>query len=836
MDCSDRSLMSIPIPRPHDQSVLANAEAGPSRRSTVTPVSISASASTSTEGNKHISPSKGKSRAHGSGSRPGLVREVESATISFRQGAVDLLDEASDEDGDVAADVGGSGLGASRDLLSVPTPPTTSKSPVRSPRLARSGSSFDSRSPVRTHDGSRQTSYHRPPLAHGPRSPSSSSSRTTSITLNNVNTRSISHSPSQSKSRVIQNQTRGPAPQPQTQPRRRGRANSLHFPAPPESPQDPHSKNYLLSHYSTDRAYSLAPTKRQQQLQFELGLGDDFDHSFGEAMRNGVGGAEMPLPQEALRVLSQAKENMDLRLVGKKGRKGSLGMGLFKESRERSGSTAGSGTASCALPGEIMGIKGVGVARVQEQAVIEEDEISTTPSLEAPTKPSAIVQPTPYHPPELSLLPAPTSQDSDDERDLSTQTAAITIVSSPLLRHSPHSPSRRRISSVPESAQFSSYDESGWTTTGSDESSTELSEVASKHSHDEAVGSRSGSEDNSHSSSGEEDEGESMTVPLQPFDHAVGGHSSIYKFTRRAVCKVSPRYRFNSQGDRVMLMRDSSHWLVVRICFMKRSSVSPLLYWPIYPAISVSCSSITAELSVPYPLPTVQATRPSRQLLMVDPLILLLHLHQARPALPCMLLLLARPFSVLPQRPDKTIQHSKYRKYHSTTIDTSYLIGSPRLRILVNIDIAVVEVEGQVKRIFGSHLVKHYALLPLVHKSSLVVGSNKKVNLPPAHGVATLSCPLHPRFGRSHRHLLVELPYLDPSRKMNLPHLLLPPLNHLFTVDLYPNMDNYTIQPHRPFCLSDHHALMPYSLITRVDTLPVLPRLIPDSAEQALRQ
>ena len=38
---------------------------------------------------------------------------------------------------------------------------------------------------------------------------------------------------------------------------------------------------------------------------------------------------------------------------------------------------------------------------------------------------------------------------------------------------------------------------------------------------------------------GSEEEGESLTVPLQPFDHAVGGHSSIYKFTRRAVCKVS---------------------------------------------------------------------------------------------------------------------------------------------------------------------------------------------------------------------------------------------------------------------------------------------------------
>lgn len=28
------------------------------------------------------------------------------------------------------------------------------------------------------------------------------------------------------------------------------------------------------------------------------------------------------------------------------------------------------------------------------------------------------------------------------------------------------------------------------------------------------------------------------TVPLLPFQNQVGGHSAIYKFTKRAVCKV----------------------------------------------------------------------------------------------------------------------------------------------------------------------------------------------------------------------------------------------------------------------------------------------------------
>lgn len=37
---------------------------------------------------------------------------------------------------------------------------------------------------------------------------------------------------------------------------------------------------------------------------------------------------------------------------------------------------------------------------------------------------------------------------------------------------------------------------------------------------------------------GEGSPGDRMTVPLQPFKNKVGGHSEIYKFTRRAVCKV----------------------------------------------------------------------------------------------------------------------------------------------------------------------------------------------------------------------------------------------------------------------------------------------------------
>lgn len=46
-----------------------------------------------------------------------------------------------------------------------------------------------------------------------------------------------------------------------------------------------------------------------------------------------------------------------------------------------------------------------------------------------------------------------------------------------------------------------------------------------------------------------QEEGDSMTLPLEPFDHAVGGHSAIYKFTRRAVCKVSLVSLFTTQSQ-----------------------------------------------------------------------------------------------------------------------------------------------------------------------------------------------------------------------------------------------------------------------------------------------
>lgn len=76
--------------------------------------------------------------------------------------------------------------------------------------------------------------------------------------------------------------------------------------------------------------------------------------------------------------------------------------------------------------------------------------------------------------------------------------------------------------------------------TESEASSTSLSEFNSRDSQEGNSSDRDGSEEGEREREEEDEgEGESMIVPLQPFDHAVGGHSSIYKFTRRAVCKVS---------------------------------------------------------------------------------------------------------------------------------------------------------------------------------------------------------------------------------------------------------------------------------------------------------
>ena len=278
----------------------------------------------------------------------------------------------------------------------------------------------------------------------------------------------------------------------------------MHFPS--ESNQV--DRNFYLPHFSTDTQYSLKPGDHPR-ISLNLGLGDDFDVSFDEALRRGVGGEEMPLPHEALRVLSEAKENLDMRMSGKQGRKGSIGMGLFKETR-------------AAIDKE----------RRKRDVLLEEKEEEDSPKdVKTPKRaatphrrrtsspPISPISPTP-----VRAIPIPSSNRIDqvrDELDSPLTSAGIRIVSSPLLDRE-------------STRQNSDADDSDWTT------ASEVSFSSLSMSEDEDVTGATTVDDleMEEPTEGDDDE-ERMRVPLQPFNHAVGGHSSIYKFTRRAVCKVS---------------------------------------------------------------------------------------------------------------------------------------------------------------------------------------------------------------------------------------------------------------------------------------------------------
>lgn len=351
---------------------------------------------------------------------------------------------------------------------------------------------------------------------------------------------------------------------------RRERSNSLHTPTRPISLD----RSFYLPHYSLDKEYSLprkdkAKDKDGRTPKLELGLGDDFNTSFGEAMRLGNEGKELPLPKEALLMLSQAKEQIGSATKTKQGRKGSMGMGLFKESHA---------AAKVDLK-----------RRPEEEAIEEEEEeddhsgqtssIKTRSRAETRSSRSTLAsEPTIAGPSITPASPRPicgTGQ-SNDHDGISPTEHSPTATSAGLVSPQQH------FDDLEE--QFDEDDES-WTTT-STESFTSEPEEEDRHWMSEGD---YGSE--------EREEEERMTVPLQPFSHAVGGHSSIYKFTRRAVCKVSGlcqdcMYKADSsvapREPRKLVLRGSR----------TASSSSP----GIYPSLSWSHGS---ELSAP--------ARPSRR-------------------------------------------------------------------------------------------------------------------------------------------------------------------------------------------------------------------------------
>lgn len=333
----------------------------------------------------------------------------------------------------------------------------------------------------------------------------------------------------------------------------RPRAKSFQYTNPPESPSGTGDKrNFYLSHYSTDTQYSLAristsrpsdsnsPSKPRRVI--ELGLGDAFDVSFGEALRRGAEGEELPLDKETLRVLNEVKDNSDLKGLGKQGRKGSIGMGLFRESRN-----AGKVSASApdALPSGLLGA-GAGSQKrkgVKDDVLLEESEeelhkVSKATSTRSRSTTAATIIP--------GSIPSDKSTTKNDRSDITGNS----IIEPIPIRSAPHRPpipdldegemsAGMRIVSSPllrdEKGHHVLTDDSAWTSSGTSSEGSDEDDEDGEGVHEEELEATDVDTDLEE----EEEEEERITVPLQPFNHAVGGHSSIYKFTRRAVCKVS---------------------------------------------------------------------------------------------------------------------------------------------------------------------------------------------------------------------------------------------------------------------------------------------------------
>lgn len=514
-----------------------------------------------------LSRSKSKGKERSRGERPTLAREVGSATISLRQGAVEALGESDDDDAD--ADAGreraesvGSGAqpGPSGHRHNVGTSSSrTARSSSARPTIlptSRSSSSTSPLDPARNRQDSAGSILQTQTISQHTsrtRTKESGSARSLNIRSSSVQTgRSAAEVSSPSMSRT-----------------RRTRAKSVHYPSrPPIGTGD----SYYLSHYSMDREYSLKPGESSKRVNLELGLGGDFDASFGEALRKGTADEEISLPQEALKVLTEAKESLGERISKKQGRKGSIGLGLFKESRESAVAAVAVATAERrkalgrldeqAVELESGSLENVAAKYAPDPAteprIKQKDRAadkdgrsrsSTTAVRAGPDTPVKTRPASPPHTPPSATSPAaiPIPSSSRPPRaadhalrdeELEGTSAGIRIVSSPLLRQ------MQGAKSGTEGEVGSSVgDDSGWTT----ESTSSMSddEEDDEDADADALKAGAGGLDARTADSGtlsdteEEDEDEDrMTVPLMPFNHAVGGHSSIYKFTRRAVCKV----------------------------------------------------------------------------------------------------------------------------------------------------------------------------------------------------------------------------------------------------------------------------------------------------------
>ncbi|GMK54116.1 hypothetical protein CspeluHIS016_0107020 [Cutaneotrichosporon spelunceum] len=252
------------------------------------------------------------------------------------------------------------------------------------------------------------------------------------------------------------------------------------------------SNQFFLPHYSTDSKFSLqhghgraATGHSSSSFGVRLGTRTDdgeFENTgLNDVIRRGAAnGGEVALPKLALRALSEAKEDMDTCATFKQTRKGSIGMGLFKESRSQQKEPERERSSRAPLSKQSLSLENVASAPPLEEVVEEEEALASPP----PRMPSAG---------NRSLR----ESESDDK------VAAVVSASVPSPRQS-----------IDKSGAYFFEDDSGWTSTSS-----------------------SGSGDFGSASETDTDDEEPLAVPLEPYGHKVGGHSSIYQFTSAAICK-----------------------------------------------------------------------------------------------------------------------------------------------------------------------------------------------------------------------------------------------------------------------------------------------------------
>lgn len=439
----------------------------------------------------------------------------------------------------------------------------------------------------------------------------------------------------------------------------------------------PESKAFALPHFSLDTKFSLAPPSAKagrhhdlsrfvspvgsgsrsgrgdvsggetplDEVEFDLGLGKDLDHTIAEAMKvaqqvnkskgdannkpgeassNVVEGErrpsfgtsipvppsatqempELPLPAEAAQLLSEARQAVvNCRVVpkSKTGRKASMGMGLFKETAEVKVDRDTRGDASKSRTPVIEeedpyeekrthSLRGHGDVQELDAAALR-DQLEHHQLPESSSSLASTVRPklrgmgsgvsdqarrpvsgsmTPTRERERSRLLGhhlgPRSSGGQQDITEPTPSHRKFGISPAVSRHTSRAASPTVLNSELDHHEWSSDE---WWETSSGVSSSAESENYDEE-HEEEYFARGPRRDvppgqvkhpESHSRGRSQDRlgdlaeesgehlvdpsegrhrqaGGEMTIPLQPFNNKVGGHSEIYKFTRRAVCKV----------------------------------------------------------------------------------------------------------------------------------------------------------------------------------------------------------------------------------------------------------------------------------------------------------